>query len=39
MGLFSKKPKELIYDTAECAKKKTRMREMFNEAVNEKDSF
>lgn len=39
MGLFSKKPKELIYDTAECAKKKTRMREMFNEAVNEGDSY
>ncbi len=39
MGLFSKKAKELIYDTAECEKKKTRMREMFNEAVEEGDSF
>lgn len=39
MGLFSKKPKEVIYDTAECAKKKTRMREMFNEAVEDGDSF
>ncbi len=33
MGLFSKKPKELVYDAAECQKNKARMREMFNEAV------
>lgn len=39
MGLFSKKPKELIYDTAECAKKKSRMREMFNEAIPEGGSY
>lgn len=39
MGLFSRKPKELIYDTADCTKKKARMREIFNEAVEEGDSY
>lgn len=39
MGLFSKKPKELIYDAAECQKKKARMRELFNEAVADGDSY
>ncbi|MDE7212824.1 MAG: hypothetical protein K2O03_15465 [Lachnospiraceae bacterium] len=39
MGLFSKKPKELEYDAAECTKKKERMREMFNEAIEEGDSY
>ncbi|MDE5803041.1 MAG: hypothetical protein K2I22_09030 [Lachnospiraceae bacterium] len=39
MGLFSRKPKELVYDAAECQSKKARMREMFNEAVEEGDSY
>ena len=39
MGLFSKKPKELVYDAAECQKNKARMREMFNEAVADGDSY
>lgn len=39
MGLFSKKPKELVYDAAECQSKKARMREMFNEAVADGDSY
>ncbi len=39
MGLFSKKPKELEYDAAECAKTKARMREMFNEAIGDGDSY
>lgn len=39
MELFSKKPKELVYDAAECQSKKARMREMFNEAVADGDSY
>jgi len=39
MGLFSKKPKELVYDAADCQKKKERMREMFNEAVEDGNSY
>lgn len=39
MGLFSKKPKELVYDAAECQRKKECMRNMFNEAVPEGDSY
>ncbi|MDE6924731.1 MAG: hypothetical protein K2O97_14525 [Acetatifactor sp.] len=39
MGLFSKKPKELVYDAADCRRKKERMREMFNEAVEDGNSF
>lgn len=39
MGLFSKKPKELEYDTADCVNKKTRMRELFNEAVADGDTY
>ncbi len=39
MGLFSKKPKELVYDAAQCRMKKERMREMFNEAVEDGDSY
>lgn len=39
MGLFSRKPKELVYDAAECQSKKARMREMFNEAVDDGDSY
>ena len=39
MGLFSKKPKELEYDTADCVNKKTRMRELFNEALADGDTY
>lgn len=39
MGLFSKKPKELEYDAAQCQNKKVRMRQMFNEAVTDGDSY
>ena len=39
MGLFSKKPKELEYGTADCVNKKTRMRELFNEAVADGDTY
>lgn len=39
MGLFSRKPKELEYDEAECRQKKARMRQMFNEAVADGDSY
>lgn len=39
MGLFSKKPKELKYDATDCINKKTRMREMFNEAVADGDTY
>lgn len=39
MGLFSKKPKELAYDQAACQQKKARMRQMFNEAVPEGESY
>lgn len=39
MGLFSKKPKELEYDAAECQRKKEIMRKMWNEAVEDGDSF
>ncbi|MCM1120934.1 MAG: hypothetical protein NC543_16435 [bacterium] len=39
MGLFSKKPKELEYDAEECRRKKARMRQMFNEALADGDSY
>lgn len=39
MGLFSKKSKELEYDAVECQNKKARMRQMFNEAVADGDSY
>ncbi len=39
MGLFSKKPKELVYNEVECRRKKERLREMFNEAVEDGDSY
>ncbi len=39
MGMFSKKSKELVYDAAQCAAKKKRMREMFNEAVEDGDDY
>lgn len=39
MGLFSKKPKELAYDAAECQRKKAIMRKMWNEAVEDGDSY
>lgn len=39
MGLFSKKPKEIEYDAAECERKKEIMRQMWNEAVEDGDSY
>lgn len=39
MGLFSKKPKEIEYDAAECQRKKEIMRQMWNEAVEDGDSY
>ncbi len=39
MGLFSKKPKEPEYDAADCNVKKQRMREIFNEAVKDGDTY
>lgn len=39
MGLFSKKPKELVYDAAECQRKKDRMRQIFQEVVADADSY
>ena len=39
MGLFSKKPTELVYDAEECRRKKALMRQMFNEAVADGDSY
>lgn len=39
MGLFSKKPKEPVYDAADCEVKKKRMREVFNEAVKDGDTY
>lgn len=39
MGLFSKKPKELEYDAADCQRKKEIMRKMWNEAVEDGESY
>ena len=39
MGLFSKKLKEPDYDKEDCMAKKQRMREIFNETVNDGDSY
>ena len=39
MGLFSKKPKAPEYDPADCAAKKKRLREIFNETVEDGDSY
>ena len=39
MGLFSRKPKELEYDAEDCRRKKARMREIFNEAVEYGNSY
>lgn len=39
MGLFSKKPKELEYDAADCQRRKARMRELFNGEVEEGDTY
>ena len=39
MGLFSKKPKTPEYDPADCEAKKKRLREIFNEAVEDGDSY
>lgn len=39
MGLFSKKPKEVVYDEAECRRKKELMRRMWNEAVEDGGSY
>ena len=35
MGLFSKKPKEPVYDEADCKQKKQQLREIFNSAVKD----
>ncbi len=39
MGLFSKKAKAPEYDPADCETKKKRLREIFNEAVEDGDSY
>lgn len=39
MGLFSKKPKEIEYDAADCQRKKERMRELFNGEVDDGDTY
>ena len=39
MGLFSKKPKTPEYDPADCEAKKKRLREIFNEAVKDGDTY
>ena len=39
MGLFSKKPKEPDFDQVECENVKTKLRKMFNEAVEDGDSY
>lgn len=39
MGLFSKKPQEPEYDAVDCGRKKKRMREVFNEAVKDGDTY
>lgn len=39
MGLFSKKPQAPNYDPEDCEAKKGRMREIFNEAVEDGDSY
>ena len=39
MGLFSKKPKEPEYDANDCEIKKKRMREIFNETVEDGDTY
>lgn len=39
MGLFSKKPKTVEYDKEDCQIKKNRMREIFNETVNDGDTY
>ena len=39
MGLFSKKPKVPEYDSADCEAKKKRLREIFNETVEDGDSY
>ena len=39
MGLFSKKPQVPDYDQNDCEAKKKRMREIFNGAVEDGDSY
>ena len=39
MGLFSKKTKAVEYDANDCEIKKKRMREIFNETVNDGDTY
>lgn len=39
MGLFSKKAKEPEYDAVDCERKKKRMREVFNEALKDGDTY
>ncbi len=39
MGLFSRKPKEPAFDPAECQRIKAKLRQMFNEAVPDGDTY
>lgn len=39
MGLFSRKPKAPEYDPVDCEAKKKRLREIFNETVEDGDSY
>jgi len=39
MGLFSRKPKAPEYDPADCEAKKKRLREIFNETLEDGDSY
>lgn len=39
MGLFSHKKKEPVYDAADCSAKKLRLREIFNETVENGNSY
>lgn len=39
MGLFGQKPRKLKYDKEECLRKKERMRQIFNQAVADGDSY
>lgn len=39
MGLFSKKPQVPDYDAVDCEAKKKRMREIFNEAVENGNEY
>lgn len=39
MGLFSKKPKEIVYDRQDCELKKQAMRNIFNSTVSNGDEY